>query len=154
MVHLVSMSLDCTCDVPLPEMGQNLATCPQTIHESLSQWESRPIHTKKCQNTKHQKVRLGERRDFFYKKQLYSYLYCNLHKGSYTNHVATKGRGVSSKNHYITNSYFIKVFILGGRDQNSGKNGYSMRYCGCRAPNMKARSSFISKNLEVDYTIN
>ena len=28
--------LDCTCDVPPPEMGQNLATCPQTIHESLS----------------------------------------------------------------------------------------------------------------------
>lgn len=35
-------TLDCTCDVPPPEMGQNLATCPQTIHESLSQSTKRP----------------------------------------------------------------------------------------------------------------
>ena len=43
------------------------------------------------------------------------------YKGSYTNHVATKGRGVPQKTTKLHKSYLVKVATLGGGGQISEK---------------------------------
>ena len=49
----------------------------------------------------------------------------SLHKGSYTNHVATNGGGgVPQITTTLHNSYLVKMATLGGGVQNSEKNGY------------------------------
>ena len=48
-------------------------------------------------------------------------MYC-VSKGSYANHVATKGGGgVPQKTTTLHNSYLVKVATLGGEGQNSEK---------------------------------